>query len=277
MSFGISNNVRSRVVRVCTPELFWQTVRLPIVGRTCAEIEDAWEKAKRGEIHREEFEQMKACLKKRLPIFTFHATFRNGRRLNAEAIPSGLSMYDIDHIPDPRGYWRIKSEELKMKNVLRFVALVHVTPSGEGLRLVFIIPQGMDLASAQKWMSEQLGDANYDQSVKDLARSSFAVPEEYILYINEERLFSIENGKLKMENEMDAPKENFQLSTFNFQFKGVPYRDIIARWFQLAGDEPVEGERNDTIVWPRTCAISRTITRRCCSKSCRAMASRRRR
>ena len=245
MSFGISNNVRSRVVRVCTPELFWQTVRLPIVGRTCAEIEDAWEKAKRGEIHREEFEQMKACLKKRLPIFTFHATFRNGRRLNAEAIPSGLSMYDIDHIPDPRGYWRIKSEELKMKNVLRFVALVHVTPSGEGLRLVFIIPQGMDLASAQKWMSEQLGDANYDQSVKDLARSSFAVPEEYILYINEERLFSIENGKLKMENEMDAPKENFQLSTFNFQFKGVPYRDIIARWFQLAGDEPVEGERND--------------------------------
>ena len=227
MSFGISNNVRSRVVRVCTPELFWQTVRLPIVGRTCAEIEDAWEKAKRGEIHREEFEQMKACLKKRLPIFTFHATFRNGRRLNAEAIPSGLSMYDIDHLPDPRGYWEkvLENEELRMKNeefpsgrsdssfliphsslekdssfrsegailhssFLKYIALVHVTPSGEGLRLVFIIPRGMDLASAQRWMSEQLGDANYDASVKDLARSSFAVPEEYILYINEERLFS---------------------------------------------------------------------------------------
>ena len=30
-------------------------------------------------------------------------------------------------------------------------------------------------------------------------------------------------------------------------FKGVPYRDIIARWFQLAGGEPVEGERNDKL------------------------------
>ena len=267
MSFGISNNVRSRVVRECTPGLFWQTVRLPLVGRTCAEIEDAWEKAKRGEIHREEFEQIKASLKKKLPIFTFHATFKNGRRLNAEAIPSGLSMYDIDHLPDPRGYWGIKNEELKMKNVLRFVALVHVTPSGEGLRLVFIIPQGMDLASAQKWMSEQLGDANYDPSVKDLARSSFAVPEEYILYINEEKLFSKELKELKGVKGVKAdtlclyyprhsaltpltPTNSSNSSKNNSltpNFKGMPYRDIIARWFQLTGGEPVEGERNDKL------------------------------
>ena len=30
-------------------------------------------------------------------------------------------------------------------------------------------------------------------------------------------------------------------------FKGIPYRDIIARWFRLAGGEPVPGERNDKL------------------------------
>ena len=30
-------------------------------------------------------------------------------------------------------------------------------------------------------------------------------------------------------------------------FKGIPYSDIINRWFSLAGGEPVEGERNDKL------------------------------
>ena len=197
MGFGVSNNVRSRVVRECTPELFRQVVRMPIVGQVCASIADAWESLKRGEMSKEDFEEFKSLEKKRLPIFTFHATFKNGRRLNADAVPSGLSMYDIDHINDPRGYWEIKNEELKVKNLLHFIVLVHVTPSGEGLRIVFRIPKGMDLAGAQRWMSEQLGDANYDQSVKDLARSSFAVPKDYIIYIDEEKLFSKELQELE--------------------------------------------------------------------------------
>ena len=31
------------------------------------------------------------------------------------------------------------------------------------------------------------------------------------------------------------------------EFKGVPYSEIIARWFALAGGEPVQGERNDKL------------------------------
>ena len=266
MSFGISNNVRCREVRECTPELFWKAVRSPLVSDICAQIADGLEKVRRGEMVKEDYETLKAGLKKRLPIFTPHATFKNGRRLNADAVPSGLSMYDIDHIADPRGYWVEKSEELRVKDVLRFVVLAHVTPSTEGLRLFFIIPQGMDLVQAQKWMSEQLGDANYDQSVKDLARSSFVVPEEYIIYIDEEQLFSIDNGQLTMNNSIDNGQltmnncrsdgeNNCQLSIVNCQlekdcqlkFKGVPYADIIQRWFALAGGEPVQGERNDKL------------------------------
>lgn len=49
-------------------------------------------------------------VKKKLPIVTFHATFKNGKRLNKEAVPSGLSIYDLDHIPNPRERWAPPSE-----------------------------------------------------------------------------------------------------------------------------------------------------------------------
>ena len=208
MAFGISQSVRSRGVQTCTPELFHQATRSSQVKDVCAQIEDALERKRRGEICQEDYDTMKTQLKSMLPILTPHATFKNGRRLNADAIPSGLSIYDKDHIPDPKGYWEekkqvlagkkldklgVRSEELGVtgeeKSVLDLIVLVHVTPSTEGLRLVFVIPDGMSLAEAQKWMSEQLEDDDYDVCVKDLARPSFIVPEEYILYINEEELF----------------------------------------------------------------------------------------
>lgn len=192
MAFGISQSVRSREVQVCTPELFHQATKSSRVKDVCAQIEDALERKRRGEIGQEDYDTMKTRLKSLLPILTPHATFRNGRRLNADAIPSGLSIYDKDHIADPTGWWKAKSEELRVKNpqVLARILLVHVTPSLEGLRLVFVMPEGMNLAEAQKWMSQQLGDEEYDVCVKDLARPSFIVPEEYILFIDEARLFA---------------------------------------------------------------------------------------
>ena len=179
-------------MQVCTPELFHQATKSSRVKDVCAQIEDALERKRRGEIGQEDYDTMKTRLKSQLPILTPHATFRNGRRLNADAIPSGLSIYDKDHIADPTGWWKAKSEELRVKNpqVLARILLVHVTPSLEGLRLVFVMPEGMNLAEAQKWMSQQLGDEEYDVCVKDLARPSFIVPEEYILFIDEARLFA---------------------------------------------------------------------------------------
>ena len=216
MSFGISESVRSRAVQVCTPQLFHQAAQSGVVVKTCAEIEDALESLRRGEMNKDDYVALKTKLKAKLPILTPHATFKNGRRLNADAIHSGLSIYDKDHIPDPRGWWKTKSQELKKNKpeVLESILLVHVTPSLEGLRLVFVIPGGMNLADAQKWMSEQLEDKDYDSCVKDLARPSFIVPEDYILFINEEELFkereaatgSGENGEQKGAGAWKAPE-----------------------------------------------------------------------
>ena len=269
MKFGISNNVRSRVVRECTPELFHQALASPLVARVCAEIEDALEAVRRGEMSKGDFETLKAARKKMLPVITPHATFRNGRRLNADAIPSGLSMYDVDHIPDPRGYY---DDHIRGREAQLGIVLAHITPSTEGLRLLFVIPAGMDLAAAQRWMSTQLGDGNYDASVKDYARSSFVVPREYVLYLDEERLFApavppvgthrgasdanddaadaAANAPHTDDDAADAPHTDAPKADAPWcvpTFKGVPYSEIIQQWFRLAGGEPVQGERNDKL------------------------------
>ena len=142
--FGIAKNVKSEV-RICTPALLKQALDSPQVAKTCAEIEDALEKLRRGELTQDEFETLKGQLKKRLPILTPHATFHNGRRKNGEAVPSGLSMYDLDHIPNPRERWT----EIEARKEELGIVFAHITPSTEGLRLFFVIPGGMNLAEAQ--------------------------------------------------------------------------------------------------------------------------------
>ena len=249
----------SRVVQVCTPELFHQATCSSVVKDVCSQIADALESKRRGEMNNEDFETLKTQLKKCLPILTPHATFRNGRRCNSDAIPSGFSIYDIDHIPNPRGYWEEKKKLLaekkigvfmvsrdlqspeskepagskqintskepagskQMISVLDLIVLVHVTPSSEGLRLVFIIPDGMSLADAQKWMSQQLGDGEYDVCVKDLARPSFIVPEDYILFINNEELFKERIVTYSLAGDCKSPERlagaNHQVQSSNLK------------------------------------------------------------
>ena len=261
MKFGISNNVKSRVVRECTPELFHQALASPLVARVCAEIEDALEAVRRGEMSKDDFETLKAARKKMLPVITPHATFKNGRRLNTDAVPSGLSMYDVDHINDPRAYYdtKVRGREAELG-----IVLAHVTPSTEGLRLLFVIPRaGMAPDEAQRWMSVRLGDAAYDGAVKDLARCSFLVPREYVLYLDKERLFapadpsvppvgthhgaSDDASDTNDDAAADANTPKADAPWCVPTFKGVPYSEIIQQWFRLAGGEPVQGERNDKL------------------------------
>ena len=264
MKFGIAQNVRSEV-RECTPDLLNQALDSVQVARTCAEIEDALEAFRRGELTQDEYETIKAALKKKLPICTFHALFKNGRRKNEDAIPSGLSIYDLDHIPNPRERWA----EIDPRKEELGILFAHISPSLEGLRLVFLIPHGMSLAEAQAWMARELGDTQYDACVKDFARCSFVVPREYVLYqsealLNEE---SSLNEELRMKNEElpsdgsshaivvqaessttrlrnDAPLDD---KGNHSSFKNTSYETIIQEWFKRNGGEPERGERNSKL------------------------------
>ena len=250
MSFGIAKDIRSEV-RVCTPDLLNAALDSPHVARICAEIEDALEKCRRGEITKDEYETIKGELKKKLPIFTFHAAFKNGRSKNDDAIPSGLSIYDLDHIENPRAKWDSMKERAEELGIV----LAHISPSLEGLRLVFVMPEGMSLAEAQAWMASQLGDEQYDACVKDFARCSFVVPREYVLFLDEEGLFS--NDRVEMINDREEgehPENNYHLSPINYHLKEYPttyesilYESIVEVLEEQMGGEPEHGSRNNFI------------------------------
>ena len=285
MKFGISNNVRSRVVRECTPEMFDATLDAPVVRMVCAEIADAREMVARGVMQKEEFEAKKAELKKRLPVFTFHATFPGGRRKNDDAVPSGLAIYDLDHIRDPRGRWA----EIEPRKEQLGIVLAHVSPSTEGLRLVFVIPQGMSLPEAQAWMARQLGDKEYDACVKDYARCSFAVPRGYVLWVSPFLFRSSDNsfseeikgdkgryrsalGEIKADSSSGVQdlkekssvspclcvqeKKSASSASEKLEYHGLSSSEIVAKYWELTGDgqPPTQGDRN-TKIFDLACSL----------------------
>ena len=111
------------------------------------------------------------------------------RRL-AECHLNGLVMLDIDHVENPMQIWYQLRDDAEM---MKRVALVHITSSGYGIRIVFTadINEG-NLADNQIVFAQRLG-YQPDESCIDATRNSFAPKEEDILYINEELLFDYNN------------------------------------------------------------------------------------
>ena len=73
------------------------------------------------------------------------------------------------------------------------ILLVHITPSGKGLRIVAIAdPKVGNIADNQEALATKLG-VEKDKACKDASRCSFCPMLEDILYINSPKLFNYEN------------------------------------------------------------------------------------
>lgn len=211
--FDYSSSVRNQRTINCSPDFFMQVVKSTKVELVCKKIAVLHKKHVAGKIADKDFAKQKNALKSELPVFLFHATFKDHRRSNLSATPSGLSIFDIDHVMDggkqeaeggsfgarlisymlKDGKITVKEDVAKLKEL--GIVLVHKTPSCEGVRLVFVMPEGMTLVEAQMWMAEKLGMKTFDESCKDYARCSFAVPLSYILYFDKDGLFADHSPK----------------------------------------------------------------------------------
>ena len=108
------------------------------------------------------------------------------RRL-ADCHLNGLFMLDVDHVENPMLIWYKLRED---KELMKKIALVHITSSSFGLRIVSVADINIgNLADNQIVLAEKLGQKP-DESCIDATRNSFAPKEEDILYINEELLFN---------------------------------------------------------------------------------------
>ena len=137
------------------------------------------------------------------------------------------------------------------------ILLVHVTPSGKGLRFVFKADPGRgNLADNQAWLASVLG-MQMDAVCKDSVRISFGCTRRDIIYIELENLLNYENEEFEKQfgeayrkgnsqplahpqplpkgGEQEAESEQ-KASPFGGglegapSYRGVPYKDIADAW-----------------------------------------------
>ena len=229
-------------------------------------------------------------LKKTLPFVIFIATYAEtpstkGQKMGAwrkqaACRLNGLCVIDFDHIDgDVRKVWQEAYEKLSDEDKRR-ILFVFVTPSGHGLKVVFIADVKGNLIDNQKEFSLKLG-LNPDESCKDASRGAFLTTSEDILFIDNERLFTYENEEFgKKYNEQyhhgkSQPTLNFvEVSTGgshlaavenagenqssvsggdgdnlrnaeSMMYNGVPYAKIIEAWME---GRNLTNHRHDTLV-----------------------------
>lgn len=131
--------------------------------------------------------------KRQLPGICWQASFKDNRRIEAGAQSNGLCALDIDHISRQQLPGIGTAEELWLSFKDRVdeldIVCVHKTPSGDGLRVVFLCqPQFQTLAENQAWMAGEIR-CIHDPVCKDWARLYFISMAEDFYYVDWETLF----------------------------------------------------------------------------------------
>ena len=188
--------------RVITSEQFRALVRAPRTAQLVSEARAALANGDKALYDRK---------KKLLPLMVFIGTFEESEkevenkktgekrmvkgcwRVQSHVCLNGLVVADYDHLDgDVREIWATAFEKLSDEDKARIV-LVFVTPSGQGLKVVFTADIGIgNLIDNQKDFSAKLG-LELDESCKDASRGAFMTTEKDIILINEEKLFTYEN------------------------------------------------------------------------------------
>ena len=251
--FQYQESVSKGAPKLCTKEIWDQLIDSPEVKNICDRIAALDPQA-------EDYNDRKQALKKRLPIIIPHAaSFKNNKRVSADAIPSGLAMLDVDHVDNPREWFEAVDKQVLSDNKIYLVA---ITASGKGLRIIgerIISSIGSDgirqlesIEAAQLRMATALNITEYDAVTKDLARASYVVPRDYILWIYEAGLFSEEERKdlLQLVSFLPAlPPHQEEKDTSHEEtpmYRGIAYEAIVNQLMLSIGaaDGAEQGERN---------------------------------
>lgn len=208
----------------------------------------------------EEFQKGDKEAKMKLPAICFVGKSKTGKREASAMVPTQLVMLDVDHCDDPHKVYTEKIFPHCVKDDLG-ICLVHITPSGKGLRVVFEANlEFTTLEDNMKWMWNELGLSDlgkFDEAVKDFSRISFVVPSDYYLYENLDRLFADRKEDYPLRNDFtndgapsaasgqknacpeftEKEENDFKL----LQYRGTLISTIIEKYLEIHG-EPGTGE-----------------------------------
>ena len=222
----------------------------------------------------EKLERWANSLKESLPCLIFGARDfdevpmkknpekRMKRRVLAGIHLSGLFMFDVDHVDNPREIF----EQTQQEGFPWEVVFAHVTSSGQGLRLVCKARVEIgNIADNQIALAKEL-DVKPDLSCIDASRISYAPMREDVYYLNEEELLNYYNeefdkmyceayrkgsteptkAQTRKESNENETLENDEEREINYH--GVSYAKICEAWQTAQGGAPTTGDRHRTML-----------------------------
>jgi hypothetical protein len=198
----------------------------------------------------------------------------NTWRLQSAAVLNGLVMLDFDHVSSlafrderlEKGSAQLTPVQVFHKipdhwfddTVCRnAIMLAHVTPSGDGLRLVCLADaERGSLADNQQYIATSLGLA-YDEACKNADRLSFVPQEEDILYIND-NIFNYNNqeydaryGKLYRGERLEVRGERLEVRGERLEVRGERL-EVRGERLEVRGERIPQAETSQPTTTPPT-------------------------
>ena len=199
--------------------------------------------------------------KDKLPAMMPMGTVGDLTRSKENATPTGLVMIDMDGkdllVKGEMEKW-VEAQKAELERL--YVRLVHITPSGRGLRLLVCChADGME-ETIERCVRDLKLDSfgKVDPACKDLSRLSYLVPAEYILYTDKlfdevpdislqmMKQYKVTGTTEKFSNEKTQVGEIFANDEHlkDFKYNDFPLAQIVKDYIAGTGGDPVEGTRH---------------------------------
>lgn len=187
----------------------------------------------------------------------------DGKLRGSKRISKSVGM-DIDFCPDDADY------EKKMADVPALILskkkdlglLMLERSANKGYHVAFRRKPNLSQEDNLKWAAKLLG-VEYDKGAKDITRVFYTPPTDRLLYFDKELLDNTECKIQIQESEISkgdscntqkeqkaedeaAEKTSKKSNNSTLEYCGIPYSDIIRKWWQMYNDghEPVRSNRN---------------------------------
>lgn len=187
----------------------------------------------------------------------------DGKLRGSKRISKSVGM-DIDFCPDDADYEKKMADvpELILSKKKDLGLLMLERSANKGYHIAFRRKPNLSQEDNLKWAAKLLG-VEYDKGAKDITRVFYTPPTDRLLYFDKELLDNTEckiqiqeseiskgdscNTQKEQKAEDEAGEKTSKKSNNStLEYCGIPYADIIRKWWQMYNDghEPVRSNRN---------------------------------
>ena len=187
----------------------------------------------------------------------------DGKLRGSKRISKSVGM-DIDFCPDDADYEKKMADvpELILSKKKDLGLLMLERSANKGYHIAFRRKPNLSQEDNLKWAAKLLG-VEYDKGAKDITRVFYTPPTDRLLYFDKELLDNTECKIQIQESEISkgdscntqkeqkaedeaAEKTSKKSNNSTLDYCGIPYADIIRKWWQMYNDghEPVRSNRN---------------------------------